>query len=187
MKNNLKLWGVLLMTAMLYACGGGTSGKQQAEGSVSSETPKQEEVKSNWRYEEKTDEMTDQKIYFATCVSTNKEEFEFPYNGGSTLSIIIRNTGNQNEVIFYLSKGIMNASMGMGNEYIQIRFDNAKAEKYVYASSANGSLEYAFPSHSQDIINKLKSAKTVKVEVPVFNTARTIFNFNTEGLIWEHK
>ena len=181
MKNCINLLGMLLLASFFYSCSG-TSGKQNTIEKDSIEVKE----KNNWAYSEDVDEMTDKKMYFANCTSTNEVELEFPYNGGSILELLVRNMNGKNEVVLHISKGIINMSVGsMGN--IRMRFDDKEAVSYSYNSSDNGSLEYAFLDHSKEIINKLKQSKTVKIEVPVFNDNRTVFNFDVSGLNWEHK
>jgi hypothetical protein len=66
-------------------------------------TPK--ENQPNWAYSEEKDKMEGTTIYFASCISTNKIDFAFPYDGGSYFTLWIRKSAMGNEIILEVSKG----------------------------------------------------------------------------------
>lgn len=141
--------------------------------------------KGNWVYSEDIDEMTDMTRYSAECKSLDIKKFSFPYDGGSTLSLFIRNMNGTNEAVLYLDKGVIDISIA-DIEYIRVRFDGGKTQLYSYNSAFKGIVNYAFLNRSEEFISGLKSSKSVKIEVPVLQESRAIFNFNTEGLVWNH-
>lgn len=73
-----------------------------------------------------------------------------------------------------------------GNEYLRIKFDDEELMTVNYNSSNDGSLDYAFPQQSAKLINKIKTAQHVKIDVPVFEEGRKVFDFDIEGLVWKH-
>ena len=143
-----------------------------------------EEAPSNWEYSTDFDEMNERTMYFATCTSLNYHEFEFPYNGGSFLSLIVRNMNGKNEVLVKISKGQIHGSLN--NEVIRFKFDDGKPESYYFSSAADGSSDVAFITQSSRLINKIRKAKKVKVDIPIFQEGRPVFDFNIEGLKWEY-
>ena len=138
-----------------------------------------------WEYSQDFNEMDETTIYTATCASTNINEFEFPYNGGSVLYLVIRNMNGKNDVYLHISKGQIVSSFD-GSEYVRFKFDEEKPESFNYGSASDGSSEYAFINGSNKLINKIKKAKHIKVDLPIFQEARPVFEFNVEGLKWEH-
>lgn len=142
------------------------------------------ETPSNWDYSTSFDEMTEKTMYFATATSINSHEFEFPYNGGAFLYLIVRNMNGKNEVLVQISKGQIHGSLN--NEVIRFKFDDGKPESYYFSSADDGSSDIAFIAQSSKLISKIRNAKKVKVDVPVFQEGRPVFDFNIEGLKWEH-
>ena len=140
---------------------------------------------NNWSYSEKKDEMSEKMMYFATCTSTDIHEFKFPYNGGSCLYLTVRNINNKNEVVLQISKGqIMNSVSN--DEYVRFKFDGGEPVKYYFSGSSDGDSKYAFIEQSASLIKKLKSAKKIKIDVPLYQEGRPVFNFDVSGLKWNH-
>lgn len=137
-----------------------------------------------WDYSESTDEMDGKTDYFAQIASDNTVDFEFPYNGGSTGFLTIRNKDGKNDVYFQVNKGQFLTSYS-NTDYLRIKFDDADLEKYSFSGAADGSSDVVFPDNSAKLISKLKKAKSIKIEAPFYEAGRQIFNFNTEGLVWD--
>ena len=145
--------------------------------------PKKEEPK-NWKYSETVDEMTDLTNYFAECVSVNTHDFKFPYKKNTPMYIYVRNMNGKNDLYLYIDAQVMTSLFG--DEYIRIKFDDGELMTVPYNSSTDGSSKYAFPQRSTTLINKIKNAKKVKIDIPMYNEGRCVFDFNVEGLVWEH-
>lgn len=149
---------------------------------TTTETTNKEE--SNWQYSEDVDKMTNEKSYFARCVSTNEIDFEFPYNGGSSFTLILRNKGKYNEIILQVSKGQFMTSI-MSSDYCRVKFDDEETINYTYNSAEDGSADFIFFDHSKNFLTKLRSAKKLMIEAPFFDSGRQIINFDVEGLVWD--
>ncbi len=81
--------------------------------------------KSNWSYSESIDEMTDKTTFLASVTSENEVNFDFPYNGGSVLTLTIRQSPQYGKDIYIkISKGQFNC--GVYGETIKVRFDDDK-------------------------------------------------------------
>lgn len=142
------------------------------------------EVKSNWQYNEDADKMTNDKRYFASSVSTNEIEFEFPYNGGSNFTLTLRNLGKGNEIVLQVSKGQFMPGI-MSSEYCRVKFDDGETTKYTYNSAEDGSSEVIFFEKSTKFLTNLKTAKKLMIEAPFYNAGRQVINFDIEGLTWD--
>jgi len=151
---------------------------------TSTEVKKEVEKKSNWKYAVDTDKMSGTKRYFASTTSTNEIEFEFPYDGGSTFQLVVRNMGKRNEVLLSVSKGQFMTSIG-SSEKIRIKFDDEKPFYVGYNSADDGSMDIIFLNSANKIINKLKKAKKVMIEAPFYDAGRQIIYFDVEGLKWD--
>lgn len=164
------------------------STSEAVETSVAQPANQVETVKEpdNWEYYEKKDEMSDEVLYIASCVSTNMHEFDFPYNGGSYLYLKIRNMNGKNDVFLQISKGQIMTSIS-GSEYVRFKFDGGEPIKYSFSSSSDGDPTYAFINQSNALIKKIKAAKDIKIDIPMFQEGRPVFNFDVSGLKWDHK
>lgn len=141
------------------------------------------EKKVNWNYNEDQDKMEGTKQLFASCTSSNSIEFEFPYDGGSTFDILIRNLGKENEALITVSKGQFMTSIG-DSESFKAKFDDEKPMNFTYASSSDGSSDVIFINNSSKFISKLKKAKKVMLEIVFYDAGKKIIEFDTEGLKW---
>jgi len=141
--------------------------------------------KENWSYGQQKDEMTENIMYYATCTSTNSHEFEFPYNGGSFLFLILRRINNENKVIIQISKGQIMTSFS-NDQFVRFKFDGGDPIEYTFSSSSDGDSKYAFINHSNSLIKRLKSAKEIKIDIPLYKEGRPVFNFDVSNLKWEY-
>ncbi|MGQ0739123.1 MAG: hypothetical protein ACT4OJ_08710 [Bacteroidota bacterium] len=148
---------------------------------VASPVPVKEEI--NWDYSEEKDEMTEKVRYFASCISTNTAYFDFPYDGGSNLNLLIRKMNGRNEVILRISKGQFGSSY---SSTVKIKFDEEQPKIYGFNEAADGSSDYIFLNGGPSIILKLKNSKKVKIQPPFYQEGQVVFEFNTDGLKWEY-
>jgi hypothetical protein len=158
-----------------------TSESSQESTGVVSET--QEEPKSNWLYEEDADKMTGDKSYYAICESTNTIEFDFPYNGGSTMGIQVRNRGKGNDVLITISKGQFMSNYD-NSEFLRAKFDDEQPMNLSYIETADNSSDVIFVASANKFIAKLKTAKKLMLEAPFYDAGRQIGEFNLEGFEW---
>lgn len=145
------------------------------------------EEKTKWKYIESEDEMTEKKSYFASITSDNEVDFDFPYQGGSSLSITVRKSPKYGkDVYFKISKGQFNESISGCN--ISVKFDNGKIETYRCVGADDASTGILFLDGKKDtFISKLKSAKEIKIQATFFQEGDRTFTFTTPvGLVWEH-
>lgn len=184
------LYGVLGTLAVLFLIGVFAGNDEQTSATQNDSvdtTAVVETVQSTspWSYFTDTDEMTDAETYYATVESENEVEFEFPYNGGSTLGLTLRKSPKfGTDVYIKISKGqFMSSISGVP---VSLRIDSEKAFKTTANGASDGSSDVLFLSNAKSLIKKLKTAKTLKVEVEFFQEGYRTFTFNVEGLEWEH-
>lgn len=154
------------------------------------ENPKQENVgtdknadntkKTAWNYSSDVNEMTGEKTFFAKNTSDDELDFEFPYQGENYGTLTIRNMNGKNEVIFSITQG------QIIENYITLRFDEEKPIKVYFSNSADGSTETVFLNSSNRIIEKLKKAKTLKLQFTAFDNGNPILTFDVSNFEWKH-
>lgn len=143
-------------------------------------------VNSKWRYNEDTDQMRNTKSYWAMLTSENSVDFDFPYNGGSTLKMELRKSAKYgNDIYFTISKGQF--SCGYDGCHATIKFDDGKPQKISLVGAADGDMTTLFLSgKASNLAAKIKKSKTMMIELHFFQEGSRQFLFHTEGLQWKH-
>ena len=144
------------------------------------------EFKKGWVYKSEVDEMDGSTTKKAIIESSNAVEFDFPYNGGSTLGICIRKTKKYgNEVMISISNGQFISNEYNGTNYVTVRFDNNAPIKFSTVEPSDYSSDLLFLENSKKFIKLAKNAKTIKIEAPFFNEGSYVFTFDTnKPLVW---
>lgn len=128
--------------------------------------------------------MTSETNKYATLESMNKLEFEFPYNGGSTGILEIRQKDNNKaDVVLKISKGQFLSNFK--NEHtVNLRFDEHEALQVGYTELSDTSTDTIFLNNEEKIITELTKASTLKIEVQFFKEGNRILEFNVKNFKW---
>lgn len=195
-QNNVKysLGGTLLLLGSLVVLGGcgqpankpigdGDTGDSIYVDTVDysvDDVAKQTQVKC-WDYSTETDEMNDSKSRFASLVSDNFIEFDFPYNGGSTMRLTVRYMKKYGtDVILRISSGQFLCSEYQGTNFVRVRFDNGAAMKFRTLEPADGSSDQLFLNNAKKFISLAEKAKTIKIEAPFYQEGNRVFTFSVD-------
>ncbi len=168
---------------LISACG--SDKKESTKTSEQETVSKNETPQSKWKYEENTNAMDDSKTYFAATKANEVMEFKFPYEGGVTTKLYLRNMSKQNDVFFVISQGQFLSNV-LGNKSILVRFDKKKAKKYSYSLPSDGSSNTAFITQTANFIKELKQAKKLTIQCDFFNEGSRTLTFDVTGLEWKH-
>jgi len=152
----------------------------ESETSSTDSVPTTPAIIENWTVEQTTDDLTGDSITLTHTTSINKIDFEFPYDGGSDMKIIIRKEGSRKDLILRVSKGQFLSEYS--RRPVEVRFDGGQVIKYNYQTPNNGDADYIFITNASAFISKLKSAKAVKIDAPFFKAGQSVFEFNVEVL-----
>lgn len=140
-------------------------------------------VKSQWSMSTSIDPMTDKPTTIATLRSQNKASFDFPYEGGSTLTMTLRNKDNKLDVYFTISKGQFVCNEYSGTDKAIIRFDEEEAITYKTSESATHDSDILFIKNAsavKSIIDKCKTAHSIKVQLNFFDEGSRVFEFKVD-------
>lgn len=142
-------------------------------------------VAGPWIYNETKDEMRGTSSYYAELKSTNTKEFSSPYDGGSSLTILIASQDDKNiaGVLLVLNNGRI-ACQSSVKCAISMKFDDGEViNGYAspYGSAGNALKIEDTPSFA----GLLKEAKGVFVEIPVHGEGRVQFKFSPEPFKYE--
>jgi hypothetical protein len=140
-------------------------------------------LREKWTYIDHTDPMTDAKLRGAVIESENTVEFAFPYHGVQRASLTLRwHPQIGNAAIISLREGQINCSRHTGCELL-VRFDDAKAGKW-RAHRDDDKSNFVFINNSR-FFERVRSAKVVRVELPVHREGSPIFEFHVGGFDYE--
>ncbi|WP_338876148.1 hypothetical protein WBJ53_10915 [Spirosoma sp. SC4-14] len=134
-----------------------------------------------WAYEKKTDKEG-KPVYKASLVASNILEFSFPYNGGSVATLTIRKRESGTTVYIEVSKGQFNRSFQGGKA--RIRFDRQSPVAYELVAAENGRANIVFFDAEQKLINQMKAAKEMVIDLDFAGQGVRQLLFKTAGLKW---
>lgn len=138
-----------------------------------------------WSYSEDRDELRNSTVYQASVTSNNKAYFAFPYAGGSTLRMAVRQHPSWGrDVYFQISSGQFICDSWDGCKGM-ISFDG-EAESLTLVTPEGHDPKVLFARYDGAILRKLKDADRVVVELPFYQAGRQQFTFDTAGLKWDH-
>ncbi|MDE7369812.1 MAG: hypothetical protein K2N08_08620 [Muribaculaceae bacterium] len=163
-----------------------TTSESSSDSSLTKEDPQLNKAKKTaWEYHQSIDEMTDKTTYYASIESENEVEFDFPYNGGSSLTLTIRNSPQYGKNIYIkISKGQFNP--GINGTNIKVRFDDNEPIIGHCIQPSDYSTDLLFIDNYNKVLNKIKESRTMKINAEFFSEGTRTFNFKTEGLEWDH-
>ncbi len=166
-----------LTTIAFYSCG--TSNAETPKTKVETAKVETKEDVETWVYQSPENEMGE-KSHMARIISTNKVDFDFPYNGGSLGSITFRKKGNDLSAMFIITKGQID--FDYEGTYARIKFDDEAPIKWQMSESSTSDSEVAFFENEKKLLERFKKSKKVVVELPFYQSGNSQFTFNTEGL-----
>lgn len=125
--------------------------------------------------------MTDTKNVWASLKSDNYIEQEFPYEGDTYATIIVRYMKKYGtDVILEIDKGQIVGIDVNATNFVSAKFDDAEPRKYYFDNAADMSTEQVFLRNAKDFINRCKSAKVIKIDIPMFQAGRPVFTFHVD-------
>ena len=143
-------------------------------------TPIEVEKKA-WSLQTKQDEMDDSKSYWYSLQSDNYANFDFPYEGDSYLTITVRWMKKYGyDVLLEITDGQMVGDEYNGTNYVRVRFDGGKVQKFYYNEPNDGSSNLVFLRNAQKFIEKCKNAKDIIIEQEFYQEGVHQFKFHVD-------
>jgi len=139
---------------------------------------------TSWAYSDEYDKINSKKIFYAQTDAKELLHFDFPYSGGSTATICLRNRNGKNDAILMVSKGQFIA--GMDGQVLKVKFDQNPPVSIATSAANDGDPKVLFINSSGSFISKLKKAKTVVIEAEFFQSGLRQMEFDVANLIWNH-
>lgn len=179
---------IIVLSAMIKSCDSDTTtatNNISSEIDTSSTTTNTVSDNNNWQYSDQEDDMTSKKTYYAQVQARELLYFKFPYKGGSTATLVIRNKGGENDVYVSVTKGQMLTRSYESTSY-RVRFDDKPAERYPFIGPSDGSSTLAFINNTSKFIKKLKKSKKVIIEIEFYREGLNPIAFDVADLKWNH-
>lgn len=137
--------------------------------------------KKTWTLQTKQDEMDDSKSYWYSLQSDNYANFDFPYEGDSYLTITVRWMKKYGyDVLLEITDGQMVGNEYNGTNYVRVRFDGGKVQKFYYNEPNDGSSNLVFLRNAQKFIEKCKNAKDIIIEQEFYQEGVHQFKFHVD-------
>lgn len=140
---------------------------------------------SHWDYSQFEDEMGRGKVYTATIESRNTINLDFPYNGEQHGLLMLReHPKHGKDIVLKIERGQLLDSEY--NEPVVVRFDNDKPLTFSSVGASDHSTETLFLRGNAfaTFSIRLKTAKTVRIQAPIYQGGSQIFIFDVEGFNW---
>lgn len=185
----LALFGLLFVIIMVTVSSDSTGkNAQQAvdQGSISQTqfSDKPATPASKWQYSQTEDKMRNGVTRYATLESDNTVEFDFPYSGGSSASIVLRNGPKYGrDTMLQISKG----QFTCGIEYcaISVKVDNRPIQTFSVSEPSDGSATTLFFNDQGQFLRSFRKAKKVMIEAQFYQEGNRQFTFSPTGLEWQ--
>lgn len=137
--------------------------------------------KKTWSLQTEQDEMDDSKSYWYSLQSDNYANFDFPYEGDSYLTITVRWMKKYGyDVLLEITDGQMVGDEYNGTNYVRVRFDGGKVQKFYYNEPNDGSSNLVFLRNAQKFIEKCKNAKDIIIEQEFYQEGVHQFKFHVD-------
>jgi hypothetical protein len=136
---------------------------------------------AKWTYNSSQDPMTGRPARYATILSENAVNFGFPYNGLQRGTITIRDHPTYgHDVIFSIERGQIQCP-SYEDCAIRIRFDLEEASQWSAVGPSDNSTTSVFIRNHELFVAKLRAARTVLVQIPVYQEGEPLFEFAVGG------
>lgn len=172
----MKQAGLLVLLLLLVACA------PQGDNTVASVALPDKALDSlyggyRWMYDDFTDEMSDKKGQIAT-VFTKETRFGIMQDDGDNRGMLALRYHPRfgQSVLLHVRQGALRS----GSLYV--RFDDKPAQRFL--TKYSDGQQSVFILDDKQFIKALKSADSIRVELPFYHWPQTVIRFNVAGLKW---
>ena len=138
---------------------------------------------AGWQYQQTVEPSTGT-TYKASLNAANLLQLAYPYEGGSTVTLTIRNRGGNTNAYLSVSKGMFAPSFQGGKALI--RFDEGRSVTYSLTAAANGRGNLLFIDDEKRLIQQIRTSRTMAVQIKMVGQNLNEMRFNSAGLRWNH-
>jgi len=132
-------------------------------------------------YSADLDPMTGRTSRMARIESENTVEFDFPYQGAQHATLVIRNHPSfGRDVMLQIERGQI-LCPSYDECTVRVRFDDGSPERWMGAGPSDNSSTTVFIRGSSRFLQRMRAAKVVRIEIPVFQEGNPSFEFHVGG------
>lgn len=137
---------------------------------------------AQWQYRETEDKMRGQVTRGALSFSTNFVSLPFPYEGETKLGIVVFSRTSRTSVSISSTQGQLSCSPS--GCWFSAKFDDEPVIGFRATGDSNGNLNilYLDRQDEEKFLQKMRSAKTVQIEVGFFRSGLKQFSFDIADL-----
>jgi hypothetical protein len=137
---------------------------------------------AQWQYREIEDKMRGEVTRGAVSLSTNFVSLPFPYEGETKLGIFVFSRASRTGLSISSTKGILSCSSS-GCRF-SAKFDDEPVIGFRATGGSNGNHDtlYLERLDEEKFLQKMRSAKTVQIEVSFFRSGLKQFSFDIADL-----
>lgn len=155
---------------------------QKKAEAVTAPLPQEPMKAPSWAYETKTDQISGKTFPYATLRSSNTNNLSFPYGPGIGAELVLRRaTRGPDFALLAIDKGQLLCHTS--DPCIAIfKFDN-RDEKLIRARhpGAGASDAVIFEYSFSEILDDVRRARHLMIEVPVYKDGRQVWKFDVDG------
>lgn len=136
---------------------------------------------AKWSYRVDDDPMTSRKARYASIESENTLSFDFPYQGEQHGRLMLRDHPTHGrDVMVLIDKGQI-LCPSYEDCSIRVRFDEGKSQRWSAAGPADNSSTVIFLRNEGGFIQKLRGAKVIRIQIPVYQEGEPMLEFYVGG------
>jgi hypothetical protein len=158
--------------------------EQKAEAERAAKAAAEEEARrlaAKWRYHVDTDPMTSKKARYASIDSENTLNFDFPYQGEQHGTLTLRDHPiHGRDVMIHIDKGQI-LCQSYQDCTIRVRFDEGSPQRWSAVGPADNSSTVIFLRNEGGFIQRLRAAKVVRIQIPVYQEGEPMLEFHIGG------
>ncbi len=138
-------------------------------------------IADKWMYRVDEDPMTSKTARYASIESENTVSFAFPYQGVQRATLTIRNHPSWGfDVYLQLTKGQI-LCRSYEDCSVMVRFDEREAQSWAAVGPGDNSTETVFLRSEPRFVERLRAAKVVRIQIPVYQEGAPTFEFHVGG------
>lgn len=126
-------------------------------------------------------------VQIARNESLNTVDFSFPYGGPQHARLYLRSHPQYGKDLYLtISRGQILTDVSDGCRVL-LRFDDEKPTWVTGSGPTDHGSTTVFLSGVAPLINRMKKAKRLRIQIPVYQEGNPVFEFDIEGLQWPMK
>lgn len=138
---------------------------------------------SKWSYSTDTDEMRGTSETYAQLASEGVVPTNWPYDAAPMRMVVRKRSTDGVNVMLQINGQFLCRSYDATK--ITVKFDDGPLETFRCAEADSGPNDVVFITPPRSFIGKLKAAKTMMLEAPIYEIGNAQVTFNVAGLEWE--